>query len=93
MGQLFEQCCLGTFPLRMCNKFLSGYFRSVVSPVSHLVACWWQHFPKLPGNIAQKVAPCIISLTLDNNYDINVQTQGKTFDAGYCWWLGHANIF
>ncbi len=29
-------------PLRMVNKFLSGYFRSVVGPVSHLVAHWWQ---------------------------------------------------
>ncbi len=61
-GQLFEQCCLGTFPLRMGNTFLFGYFRSVVGPVSHLVARWWQHFPKLPSNIVQKVAPCIISL-------------------------------
>ncbi len=45
----FEQCCLGTFPLRMGNKFQSGYFRSVVGPVSHLVVHWWQHFPKLPS--------------------------------------------
>ncbi len=30
-------------PLRMVNNFfLSGYFRSVVGPVSHLVAHWWQ---------------------------------------------------
>ncbi len=42
-GQLFWACCLGTFPLRMCNTFLSGYFTSVVGPVSHLVARWQQH--------------------------------------------------
>ncbi len=42
-GNFFEQCFLGTFPLRMGNTFLSGYFISVVSPVSHLVAHWWQH--------------------------------------------------
>ncbi len=39
----FEQWYLGIFPLRMGNTFLSGYFRSVVRPVSHLVACWRQH--------------------------------------------------
>ncbi len=39
MGNFFEKCCFGTFPLRMGNKFLFGYFRSVVGPVSHLVAC------------------------------------------------------
>ncbi len=30
----------------MSNKF--WYFQSFVGSVSHLVACWWQHFPKLP---------------------------------------------
>ncbi len=35
---LFEKCCLGTFPLRMGNTFISGYFRSIMGPVSHLVA-------------------------------------------------------
>ncbi len=51
----FEQCCLGTFPLRMGSKFLSGY----LDRTSALCLTW------LPtdGNIAQKVAPCIISLT------------------------------
>ncbi len=52
-GQLFEQLCratflsnfaLGTFPLRMGNTFI----RSFVGPVSHLVAHWWQYYPKLP---------------------------------------------
>ncbi len=42
----FEQCCIGTFPLRMGNRFLSGYFRLVVGPVSDLVAHWWQHRSK-----------------------------------------------
>ncbi len=37
-GNFFEQHCLGTFPLKMGNKFPFGYFRSVVGPVSHLVA-------------------------------------------------------
>ncbi len=47
MGQLFEQFSqatvfevffmfLGTFSLRMGNTFLSGFFRSVVGPVSHM---------------------------------------------------------
>ncbi len=36
-----------TFPLRMGNKFLSGYFRLAVGPVSQLVAHWWQHMPKV----------------------------------------------
>lgn len=59
MEQLYERRCLGAFPLRMGHKFLSGYFRSVVGPVCHLV----------DGNIAQqqkdaqKVAVCIITLT------------------------------
>lgn len=35
----FEQCHLGTCPLRMGNKFLSGKFRLVMGQVvSHLVA-------------------------------------------------------
>ncbi len=38
----FEQCCFGTFPLRMGNTFLSEYFRSVVGPVQQ-------------GKIAQKL--------------------------------------
>ncbi len=37
MIQLFEQCFLGTSPLRMGNKCISEYFRLVVGPVSHLV--------------------------------------------------------
>ncbi len=31
-------CCLGSFLLRMGNKFLSGYFRFVVGRVNYLVA-------------------------------------------------------
>ncbi len=37
MVKLFEQCFLVTFPLRMGNKCLSGYFRLVVGPLSHLL--------------------------------------------------------
>jgi len=43
---LLIDCCLGIFPLKMGNTFLSGSFRSVMGPVSHLVAHWWQHFSK-----------------------------------------------
>uniref|UniRef100_A0A8C1E2S3 Testis expressed 9 n=1 Tax=Cyprinus carpio carpio TaxID=630221 RepID=A0A8C1E2S3_CYPCA len=44
-GNFFEQCYLATFPLRMGNKFLSGFFRS-----------WALCFTWLPtdGNIAQQ---------------------------------------
>ncbi len=38
-SNVFEQCCLDMFPLRMSNTFLSENFRSVVGPVSHLTAC------------------------------------------------------
>ncbi len=47
MGQLFEQCCLGSFPLKMGNTFLTGYFRSVMYPVSHLIAFWPQTWTKV----------------------------------------------
>ncbi len=51
----FEQSCLGPFPLRMGNTFRSGYFRSVVGPVSHLVFHWRQHLLKI------KKFPCVSS--------------------------------
>ncbi len=54
-GNFFWAHCLGTFPLRMGNKFLFGYFRSVVGLVSHLVARWWQYFPKLPKTLLKKL--------------------------------------
>ncbi len=57
----------GHFHIENVDKFLSGYFRSVVGPVSHLVACWRQYCPKLPSNIAQKVAQCLISLRSSTN--------------------------
>ncbi len=41
-GQLFLSNVAWEFS-HWGNKFLSGYFRSVVGPVSHLVARWWQH--------------------------------------------------
>ncbi len=63
MGQLFFQCCLGTFPLRMGNKFLSRYFRSVVGPVSHLVARWWQHCLKSCPMFHQPQVPQVSPLT------------------------------
>lgn len=34
---LLGWCCLGTFPIRMGNRCVSGYFRSAVGPESHLV--------------------------------------------------------
>ncbi len=52
-GKFFEQSCLGPFPLRMGNTFRSGYFRSVVGPVSHLVSHWRQHLLKI------KKFPCV----------------------------------
>ncbi len=46
---------LGHFSIWMGNKFLSGYFKLVMGPVSHLVALW--------RNIAQ-IASCIISASI-----------------------------
>jgi len=46
LSNVTEWCCLGTFPLRMGNTFPAGYFWLVVGPMSHLVACWWQHCSK-----------------------------------------------
>ncbi len=50
----FEQCCLGAFPLRMGNTFLSGYFRW-----SWALCLTW--LPALTATLP-KVARCIISL-------------------------------
>jgi len=43
--------------LRMSNKILSGYFRSAVDPVSHLVAPWRQH---CPATLLERL-PCVSS--------------------------------
>ncbi len=72
----FEQCCLGTFSLRMGNIFIWILFIGrglCVSPGCPLMT------------IMPKVAPCIISLRFKYIYQLFSFTSFTEFSAVFCW--------
>ncbi len=62
-GNFFKECSLGTLSLRMGNTFLSGYFRLIVGPVSHLVGRWRQHCLKICPMYHQPRVPQVSPLS------------------------------
>ncbi len=53
----FEQCCLGTFPFRIGNKCMPGYFRSVMGSVSSSGCQLMATLPKVVQQHCSKSCP------------------------------------